>query len=331
LKRFLSVTLVAALPVVTLAAEPVTIDTFVRAETDTAIRMMHARGGFGTFFHIRALAPLDDQPVIRMNRDTLYSASVLDLSEPVTVTLPDAGDRYMSLHVINQDHYMFVINEPGEHILTRRMVGSRYAAATVRTFVNPAEPEDIAAANAAQDGLKIAGGGNGPLDIPDWDQAQLKTAREALNQLATLGMDALRAFGAPVDTDPIYHLVGAAAGWGGLPKASAFYEICGVAKNDGSPHALTAKDIPVDAFWSITVYNADGYIDENELGAYSFNNATARPNEDGSFTINFGGCEDGRLNCLPIGDGWNYAARMYEPREEILSGSWAFPVPAPME
>ena len=101
------------------------------------------------------------------------------------------------------------------------------------------------------------------------------------------------------------------------------------AKNDGSPHEITAKDVPVDAFWSITVYNAEGYFDQNELGAYSFNNVTARPNEDGSFTIHFGSCEDDRINCLPISNGWNYAARMYQPREEILNGSWTFPVPEP--
>ncbi len=94
---------------------------------------------------------------------------------------------------------------------------------------------------------------------------------------------------------------------------------------------MTVKDVPIDAFWSLTVYNADGFIDENELGTYSFNNVTARPNDDGSFTIHFGGCEDGGVNCLPIGEGRNYAARMYEPRIEILNGSWIFPVPKPVE
>ena len=329
--RHIATTIVFLISITTAAAEPVTVDTFVRAETDTAIRTAYDRVGFGTFFHVRAPTPLDDQPVIRMNRDTLYSASVLDLSETVTVTLPDAGDRYMSLHVINQDHYMFVITEPGEHVLTQETVGSRYAAANVRTFVNPEDPEDVVAANAAQDGLKIAGGGSGPLDTPDWDQDQLKTARNALNELATLGMDASRAFGTPEDTDPIYHLIGAAAGWGGLPRTSAFYVIHSVAKNDGSPYFITAKDVPVDAFWSITVYNADGFIDENELGAYSYNNVTAQPNGDGSFTIHFGGCGDGRVNCLPISEGWNYTARMYEPREEILNSSWVFPAPKPVE
>ncbi|GAG27065.1 unnamed protein product, partial [marine sediment metagenome] len=79
------------------------------------------------------------------------------------------------------------------------------------------------------------------------------------------------------------------------------------------------------------VYNADGFIDENELGAYSFNNVTAKPNDDGSLTIHFGGCQDGRVNCLPISEGWNYAARMYEPREEIQNGSWVFPAPEPVK
>jgi hypothetical protein len=100
-----------------------------------------------------------------------------------------------------------------------------------------------------------------------------------------------------------------------------------VRKNDGIPHAVTAKDVPVDAFWSVTVYNVDGYIDENPLGAYSFNNVTAMPNDDGSITIHFGG----RANRLPISEGWNYAVRMYEPRPEILDGSRKFPKIEPVE
>ncbi len=119
--------------------------------------------------------------------------------------------------------------------------------------------------------------------------------------------------------------------WGGLPKRNAVYEIKVVEKNDGTPHAVTVMDAPVDAFWSITVYNADGYIDKNDRDAYSFNNITGKANKDGSITIHFGGCEDDRINCLPISEGWNYAARMYQPREAILNGSWTFPVPVPVK
>jgi hypothetical protein len=34
----------------------------------------------------------------------------------------------------------------------------------------------------------------------------------------------------------------------------------------------------VDGFWSISVYNADGFFEPNERGAYSVNNITARHN-----------------------------------------------------
>ena len=89
--------------------------------------------------------------------------------------------------------------------------------------------------------------------------------------------------------------------------------------------------MPVDAFWSITVYNVQGYIEGNELGSYSFNGVSAKRNDDRSYTIHFGACEDGRVNCLPITEGWNYTARLYEPREEILNGSWTFPNPVPLD
>lgn len=259
-----------------------------------------------------------------MNRDTLYSSAVLDLSKPATVTLPDTGGRYMSLHVINQDHYMFATSKPGEHELTREKVGSRYAYLVVRVFIDANDAKDIESANALQDKVTIKGG-TGSLDIPEWNQEQLKAGREALNTLAKMGMDASRAFGARDHVDPLQHLVGAAAGWGGLPEKNAFYEIEVTEKNDGSPHTITVKDVPVDAFWSITVYNSKGYIEENDRGVYSYNNVTAKANKDGSITINFGGCDDGRINCLPVTKGWNYAVRMYEPRSQILDRSWKFP------
>jgi len=82
----------------------------------------------------------------------------------------------------------------------------------------------------------------------------------------------------------------------------------------GTAYAVPVEDAPVDAFWSVTVYNAEGLIENNDLNAYSYNNVTAKPNDDGSFTIHFGGCDDGRANCPPVTPDWNYAVRLYEPR-----------------
>ena len=53
------------------------------------------------------MKPLDKQGIIRANRDTLYSEGIFDLDAgPVTITLPNAGKRYMSMQLIDQDNYI---------------------------------------------------------------------------------------------------------------------------------------------------------------------------------------------------------------------------------
>ena len=96
-------------------------------------------------------------------------------------------------------------------------------------------------------------------------------------------------------------------------------------------YQLTVRDVPVDGFWSISVYNADGYFQPNDRDAYSVNNITAGRNDDGSVTVCFGGCDGARPNCLPIPDGWNYTVRLYRPRPEILDGTWTCPALTPAE
>lgn len=311
----------------------VNVTNFVRAETDHMFRTNMKMAGIkvGVLTHLRAPTTPDNQPVIRMNQDTLYSATVLDLSEPVVITLPDVNGRYQSMHIINQDHYMFVEAKPGSYELTQENLGTRFGYVSIRTFINVLDPEDLAKAHAAQDAIEVRGGGAGPFEAPDWNADQLAVARKALNDLSVLGFSAAYAFGRQEEVRPVDYLVGAAAGWGGLPQSAASYIIDSVAQNDGeTPHAVTVKDVPVDAFWSITVYNADGYLEANDRGVNSYNNFSAQPNEDGSYTIHFGGCGDERVNCIPITPGWNYAIRMYQPRAEILDGSWVFPAPQPI-
>jgi hypothetical protein len=309
-------------------AEDVNLQNFVRAETDHMIRVNMKKGGLtvGKVTHSRQPTTPETQAVIRSNQDTFYSAVVLDLSKPVTLTLPEIGGRYMSAHVINQDHYMFVETKPGDYLLTQESVGSRFAIVWFRTFVDANDPEDIAAAHEAQDGIAVTGGGEGPFEAPDWDLEDLAVIRKALNDIAALGFETTYAFGRKDEVRPVDYLVGAAAGWGGLPKTAAFYVIDSVDANDGStPYAVTAKDVPVGAFWSITVYNKDGYLEANELNRNSYNSVTADKNDDGSITIHFGGCGDGRINCIPITPRWSYTIRMYDPGPEILDGSWTFP------
>jgi len=300
----------------------VNVASFARAETDTVIRkIVGLAGGLNSWIHLRTPTPIAQQEVIRMNRDTLYSSAVLDLSEPAIVVMPGTGGRYQSLQVINREHYSFAYTDPGRYELTEELVGSRYGYLIVRTFL---DPDDVAATNALQDALQIEGGGNGPLDLPDWNIEQMMTARDALNTLAKLGISNVGAFGTKDEVDPVVHLILTAAGWGGMPLKNTYADLGAVVNNDGTPHLVTAKDVPVRAFWSVIVYDADGFIADNDLGVYSYNNVTADPNPDGSITIHFGGDPD-QVNHIPIADGWNYAVRMYEPEPEILDGTWAFP------
>ena len=312
---------------------PVNVGNFVRAESDHMIRanMEGFNLGFDKFFHLREPTTPDNQPTIRMNQDTLYSSMGLDLSKPVKITLPEVDGRYMSMLVVSQDHYMIAESEPGTYELTEDSVGTRFALVTIRTFYDAGNPDDLAKAHAAQDNIEISGGGRGPFEAPNWDTEQLVVARKALSDLATLGFDTTYAFGTKDEVRPVDYLVGAAAGWGGMPAKEAFYIVDSVEQNDGkTPHSVTVKDVPVDAFWSITVYNADGYLEKNDLGRNSFNNSSAKPNEDGSYTIHFGG-DPKSANYLPISKGWNYSVRMYQPHKEILDGTWTFPQISPLK
>ena len=312
--------------------EIVTAENFPRVETDLAIKKVYDQVGLSTFTHNRLPTPVDKQPIIRMNRDTIYSRAVLDLSKPAKITMPDSGDRYMGLQIINQDHYTTIFMKPGPYELTKKDVGTRYAYAIVRTFVDASNDKDIKVANALQDKIEIEGGGKGPLQMPNWDVDTAAKFRSALLVLASTTVDISRFFGTPEQTTPIGHLLGSAMGWGGQPKANAIYNNVTPPNNDGkTPFKVTVKDVPVDAFWSITVYDGDGFMPKNDLGVYAFNDKTAKPNADGSITIHFGACGDGRVNCIPVSKGWNYIVRQYEPRQELIDGKWKFPAAAPVK
>lgn len=204
---------------------PVTVDNFRRVESDLYFAKFVKDGAFGKFIHARTPVPVEKQDVIRMNRDTLYSYAVVDLdASDVTVTLPDAGSRFMGMQVINEDHYTpTVVYQPGAHTFTRSSVGTRYVLFLVRTFVDPANARDLEQVHALQDSLKLAQASPGRFEIPAWDEGKAAQMRRTLNTLAAQngGLDSARMFGRQADVDPVQHLLGTAAGWGGNPRYDA--------------------------------------------------------------------------------------------------------------
>src|SRR5262249_9109996 len=151
---------------------PVTVDNFIRAETDRTFSGIASLGGMGKFFHVRATTPLDQQVVPRVNRDTLYSSAVFDLDAgPVTLTMPDAGARFMTLMVIDEDHYVQgVYYGAGRYTLTKDQIGTRYVLAALRTLADPQNQDDLNAAHALQDAAQVQQASAGTLMVPNWDQ-----------------------------------------------------------------------------------------------------------------------------------------------------------------
>ncbi len=315
---------------------PVTVDNFIRAESDMYFggALKESNGVLGKFSHRREPASIDNQTVIRLNRDTLYSSAVFDLDAgPATITLPEAGQRFRSMMIVNQDHYVpEVIYDAGAYTLDKAKVGTRYVTVAIRTLVNPSSADDLKQVHALQDAIKVEQpGGPGKFEVPNWDPVSQKKIRDALLVLGATIPDFKRAFGTKDQVDTVRHLIGTALGWGGNPDKDATYLNFTPAKNDGTTdYKVVVKDVPVEAFWSISVYNAEGYFEKNAEDSYSVNNLTAKKAADGSVTILFGGAPDAAVNHIPITPGWNYTVRLYRPRKEILDGTWKFPEPQPV-
>lgn len=308
---------------------PVTWENFPRAQLHVQMESYVEKGGFGEFYHHRTLLALDEQTEAASNRDTLYSVGFFDLTEPVTIAKPDTDDRYQSMVVINEDQFLKMVEyEPGEYTSTQDEIGTRYAGVLVRTFVDPNDPDDVETAHGLQDELEVSQDSIGTVEIPNWDR---QSHGELFDALVTVGKtmdDFGGAYGDVEEVNPVKFLLASVTPFG-FPESEVVFLSRVPDRNDGeTPHTLTVQDVPVDGFWSITVYNSDWYLEANEYDAYSVNDVTAERNGDGSVTVHFGGDPD-QPNFLYTPADWNYMVRLYRPSEEILDGSYQFPEAKP--
>lgn len=191
---------------------------------------------------------------------------------------------------------------------------------------------DLEEVHKLQDTIGVEQKSFGKFETPDWDQVGQKKVRDALLVLGGTFGDSKRMFGPKSEVDPVRHLIGTALAWGGNPERDAIYLNVTPKENDGNTiYRLTVKDVLVDAFWSISVYNAKGYYEANPENSYSVNNLTAKRSNQGTIVIQFGKGDEPTANCLPIMPGWNYMVRLYRPRREILDGTWTFPEAIPVK
>jgi hypothetical protein len=303
----------------------VNVDNFARAETAAMMSgILTVTGSVNAIYHDRELAPLDRQPVIRQNRDTLYSTAIVDISQGATFTIPDAGDRYLSVMLINEDHYINrVLHRAGTYELSPAELGSDFIVLAARVLFNPADPADLAEVHQIQDGMELKASASRPFEPEQFDPVSHKATRDALLTLAAGLPGYTTSFGSREQVDPIHHLLGTASGWGGLPDDEAQYlsVFPGVAPGR---YQMTFRDVPADAFYSVSVYNADGYFEPGPSGVTNVNSVFGTTNPDGSMTVRFGDVDDAEPNTIPTPEGWNLLIRLYRPRVAELA-SWQVP------
>ena len=126
-------------------------------------------------------------------------------------------------------------------------------------------------------------------------------------------------------------------GLGALPPKEAMYPNA-MLDGDGRPlsgdnryriHFPPGQTPPVDAFWSLTLYDADGFLVDNLIGRYTLGDRDALHfNGDGSLDIliQHAAPEAPKANWLPAPAG-NFAVtmRLYLPQATVLDGSWRIP------
>ena len=288
----------------------VTQDNFPQAYTNMRIdAVLKKSGRVNTFFEMPVPSSIpEEQFVVRMNRDTYYSVSVVDMSsDSVYVTVPET-DQYVSLQVVDENHETQpMIYGSGRH---------KISAKTTHAFVIVRALEDAARRN-----LVIEAGSATPFVVREWDMESFHAVDKAGNIDFSDGYDQSKAFGNAESGQTAYmNYVGAAGGWGGAMVEDNIYQTSPYFDADGC-YEMTFVDPKDRSFWSATVYNADGRM-FNDIANIS-SEMNPPQNADGTYTVHFG-CE-GQPSNIPTVDGnttgkFNVLIRHYNPSEHVSNG-----------
>jgi hypothetical protein len=102
--------------------------------------------------------------------------------------------------------------------------------------------------------------------------------------------------------------------------------------NNYTIHFNAGQTSPIKAFWSITMYNNKSLFIANPINRYSIGTCTEglKNNTDGSLDIylqHATPAKDKESNWLPAPEQTFYLIlRMYVPAEQVLNGTWPYPL-----
>ena len=303
------------------AAGPVAVtrDNYPLVETHRQMAITQTNAGeVNVFDHKREVPKGDNQPVIRMNRDTLYSMAIVDTTKGAVVTLPDTGDRYMSLMYLDEHHRVYdMVYEPGDHEIPSH---SDHMYALIRIGIRSGDAEDLAEIHQLQNKIKLSAGSSKTFVPLAYEQESYeKTHHGILESFRTSGLsDTEKMFGTADYVDPDRYLIGTAIGWGGATWKDNIYQFSMNFAGFDCQSTTFQDPKNTGGFWSVTVYDKAGFMFDDIANV---NSEVAVANEDGSFTVHFG-C-DGEVNNIPIENDtgvWNAAMRHYTPSQAVIDG-----------
>lgn len=291
----------------TAAPTIVTQDNFPQAYTNMRFgAILQNTGGVNKFFTMPVPSSVpEEQFVVRMNRDTPYSVSVIDMSsDNVYVTVPKTN-KYVTIQIVDENHETQpMIYGSGRHKITAK---TDHAFVIVRALEG-----DI------RQNLVIEAGSAEPFKVLDWDMKSFHAVDKAGNIDFSDGYDQSKAFSNSESGQTAYmNYVGAAGGWGGAMVEDNIYQTSQYFSDDAC-YETTFVDPEAKYFWSATVYNADGRMFNDNANLSSELNPTQ--NADGTYTLRFG-CE-GQPNNIPIVEGnktgkFNVLVRHYGPSKQV--------------
>ncbi|WNC72264.1 DUF1254 domain-containing protein [Thalassotalea psychrophila] len=275
-------------------------------------------GGVNKLDRFNGTTQVDNQPVIRMNQDTVYTMGVVDVSEGATVTLPEVGERFMSLQFVDADHYIY----PAEYGAGTYDIpqNTDYVYVLIRIAAETGTDEETALISKLQEQIKINANSAKPYTPINYNKASLAaTHKELLAEFMTGKHDPLTMFNVKGVVNEEARQVGAAIGWAGGQKRDNVWSMR-PDSTDFSCQSTTFED-PQNSggFWSITVYDKNGFLfTPNNINSYN-----AVKSADGTYTVRFG-C-DGQENNININNDtgtWNAIMRAYRPSPLVQSGQW---------
>jgi len=288
----------------------VTQDNFPQAFSNMRLgAIVQKAGGVNKFFKMSVPSSIPaEQFVVRMNRDTPYSVSVIDMtSGNVYITVPET-DKYATLQIVDENHETQpMIYGSGRHKITAK---TDHAFVVFRTLDG-----DI------RDNLVIEAGSAKPFEVQEWDMESFHAIDKAGNIDFSDGYDQSKAFGNKESGQTAYmNYVGAAGGWGGAMVQDNIYQTSQYFSADAC-YETTFADPEAKYFWSATVYNGDGRMFNDKANIST--EMSPVQNEDGTFTLHFG-CK-GQPNNIPVAEGnttgkFNVLMRHYGPGKHVRNG-----------